>query len=132
MLEVTNLDHTSRATILFQRGYVITTDIMLALGTVLCIIDPAVIVYMLRSFFETSGLIQLHYHIVISINLLSHMQQRPPPFGPPLPSATHLPDKVTETDRSTHFKLYIIANFTQFFFYGFHIIFIFDFSLILN
>ena len=88
MLEVTNLDHTSRATILFQRGYVITTDIMLALGTVLCIINPAVIVYMPRSFFETSGLIQLHYHIVISINLLSHMQQRPPPFGPPLPSAT--------------------------------------------
>ena len=85
MLEVTNLDHTSRATILFQRGYVITTDIMLALGTVLCIIDPAVIVYMLSSFL---GLIQLHYHIVISINLLSHMQQRPPPFGPPLPSAT--------------------------------------------
>ena len=36
MLEVTNLDHASSATILFQRGSVITTDIVLGLGTELC------------------------------------------------------------------------------------------------
>ena len=36
MLEVTNLDHASPATILFQRGSVITTDIVPALGTELC------------------------------------------------------------------------------------------------
>ena len=32
MLEVTTLDHASPATILFQRGSVITTDIVLVLG----------------------------------------------------------------------------------------------------
>ena len=32
MLEVTNLDHASPATILFQRGSVITTGIVLGLG----------------------------------------------------------------------------------------------------
>ena len=36
MLEVTNLDHASPSTILFQRGSVITTDIVPALGTELC------------------------------------------------------------------------------------------------
>ena len=36
MLEVTTLDHASPATILFQRGSVITTDIVLALGAKQC------------------------------------------------------------------------------------------------
>ena len=36
MLEVTHLDHASPATILFQRGSVITTDIVLALGAKQC------------------------------------------------------------------------------------------------
>ena len=36
MLEVTNLDHASPATILLQRGSVITTDIVLALGAKQC------------------------------------------------------------------------------------------------
>ena len=36
MLEMTSLDHASPATILFQRGSIITTDIVLGLGTELC------------------------------------------------------------------------------------------------
>ena len=36
MLEVSSLDHASPATILFQRGSVITTDIVLALGAKQC------------------------------------------------------------------------------------------------
>ena len=36
MLEMTNLDHASSAMLLFQRGSIITTDIVLALGTELC------------------------------------------------------------------------------------------------